>query len=130
MNSLKNMAELQNKLSAIDSKINQLNDQKITAFFDALGLTSRNDVPKDYLNWETILIIVPNRTVSNELKQYKFLISRITFATNINAKEIHIFNFAEWKTAFRNKTQLQIRIALKNSFGGVRKLPEEYNKNL
>jgi len=123
-----NKADLDYKLANIDTEINRLNDQKINLFFESIGLTSREDIPKDYLDWETILVVVPNRQVLHELKQYKYSIARIAFATNVNAKQIHIYDFKDWKNAFRNKTQLQIRNLLKTTFGGVKKLQEDYNK--
>lgn len=126
MNTIKNEAVLQTELAAIDLEIKKLNDQKITLFIEAIGLSEL--APKDYLKWETILIVVPDRHISHELKQYKFAISRIALATNINAKQLHIYDLEEWQKAFRNKTQLQIRRLLKTSFGGVQKLPEEYKK--
>jgi len=122
-----NKADLNRKLDNIDAEINGLNNQKINLLFESLGLTKRQDVPKDYLNWETILIVVPSRQISHELKQYKFSIDRIAFATNTNAKQIHLYDLKDWKNAFRNKTQLQIRNLLKTSFGGVRKQPEKDN---
>ncbi len=130
MSAVENETLLRKGLAAIDEKINKLNDEKIKLFFDAIGLNKRKDIPKDYLQWETILIVVPNRQISHELKSYKYSISRITFATNIYAKEIHIFDFNDWKKAFGNKTHLQVKNALKDSFGGVQKIQEEYIKTL
>lgn len=123
-----NKADLDRKLTHIDTEINRLNDQKINLLFESLGLNNRADISKDYLQWETILIVVPSRQVSHELKQYKHSIARIAFATNTNAKQIHIYDLKDWKNAFRNKTQLQIRNLLKTTFGGVRKLQEDNNK--
>jgi hypothetical protein len=116
---------LQDTLKNIDQKINQLNNQKITAFFESLGLIQRNDVAKDYLNWENILVVVPNREMLNEIKKYKDSISRISFVTNTNAKQIHIYDINEWKSATQNKTALQIRQFLKTNFGGVPKTSED-----
>lgn len=130
MTTIENEALLRKGVSAIDKKIDKLNDEKIKLFFDAIGLNKRSDIPKDYLQWETILIVVPNRQVSHELKSYKYSISRITFVTNIYAKEIHIFDFEDWKKAFGNKPHLQVKNALKDSFGGVQKTQEEYTKSL
>lgn len=118
-------AALDAQLAAIDTQINLLNDQKITMLFKSLGLLDREDVPKNFLEWETILVVVPNRTVSQQLRQYRHSIARIVFATNPNAREIHLFDLKEWKDAFRNKTQLQIRNALKTRFGGLGKLPRD-----
>ncbi|TGD56766.1 hypothetical protein [Flavobacterium humi] len=106
----------------IDAKIDKLNDQKIIAFFEYLGLNQREDIPKDYLTWETILIVVPDRHISHMVKQYKFLISRIAFTTNIYAQQIHIYDYKDWKNACRNKTQFQIKELLKTNFGGVKKI--------
>lgn len=41
---------LQVILENIDKKIDQLNDQKIKAFFESLGLDKRNDITNDYLD--------------------------------------------------------------------------------
>lgn len=114
-------AKLHSLLKAVDLNIHKLNDQKIVAFLEFLGLKDREDIPKNYLDWETILIVVPNRHVSQQMKQYKFLISRIAFTTNPNAQQIHIYDFNEWKNATRNKTALQIRQLLKTNFGGFEK---------
>ncbi|RUT71371.1 hypothetical protein D0817_05720 [Flavobacterium cupreum] len=122
MSVIKDENTLHSTLKSIDEKINSLNDQKIVAFFESLGLTEREDVPKDFLKWETILIVVPNRHVSNEIKSYKYSISRLFFVTNPNAQQIHIFDFKEWKNITRSKTQFQIREMMKTSFGGVRKV--------
>jgi hypothetical protein len=130
MSAIENESFLSKELSVIDKKINKLNDEKIKLLFHAIGLTNRKDVPKDYLQWETILIVVPDRQVSHELKPYKYTISRITFVTNVYAKEIHIYDLNDWKKAFGNKTHLQIKSALKNSFGGVQKIQEEYTKTI
>ena len=128
MKILTNETALRETIVKIDKEMERLNDQKITALLDHLGLTERSDVPKDFLQWETILIVVPSRQVSHELKHYKFTINRIAFATNTNARQIHIYDFKDWKNAFRNKSQLQIRNLLKSSFGGVKNLPEDYLK--
>ncbi|WP_394774253.1 hypothetical protein [Flavobacterium sp.] len=114
-------------IKRVDQKIDKLNDQKIIAFFEALGLTEREDVPKNFLEWETILIVVPDRHISHELKYYKYSIARLSFVTNSNAQEIHIFDFNEWKNVTRNKTQFQIREMLKTTFGGVRNHSDTLN---
>lgn len=116
---------LQDFLKNIDGKIDQLNDQKIKVFFESLGLQERNDIPNDYLNWETILIVVPSRSILDEIKKYKDSISRISFVTNPNAKQIHIYDFNDWKKSTQNKTQFQIRDLLKTNFGGVEKTAED-----
>ncbi|WP_316634513.1 hypothetical protein [uncultured Flavobacterium sp.] len=121
MSVIKDEEKLLSTIKRIDQKIDKINDQKIIAFFESLGLTEREDVPKDFLNWETILIVVPDRHISHELKYYKFSISRLFFVTNPYADQIHIYDFNEWKNSTRNKTQLQIRKILKTNFGGVKK---------
>ncbi|MCD0471942.1 hypothetical protein [Flavobacterium sp. JAS] len=121
MSVIKDEEKLLSTIKRIDQKIDKINDQKINAFFESLGLTEREDVPKDFLTWETILIVVPDRHISHELKYYKFSISRLFFVTNPYADQIHIYDFNEWKNTTRNKTQLQIREILKTNFGGVKK---------
>ncbi|TPG34860.1 hypothetical protein EAH81_22110 [Flavobacterium pectinovorum] len=116
---------LQVVLKNIDGKIDQLNDQKITALFESLGLHERDDIPKDYLNWESILIVIPSRSILDELKKYKNSISRISFVTNPNAKQIHIYDYSDWKKSTQNKTQFQIREFLKTNFGGTLKISED-----
>ncbi len=111
-------------LKNIDKKIEGLNNQKIKAFFESLGLEQRDDIAKDYLNWENILIVVPSRSTLNELKKYKYSISRISFIANPNAEQIHIYDFNDWKNSTRNKTQFQIRELLKTNFGGSPKISE------
>ncbi|SHL27445.1 hypothetical protein [Flavobacterium chilense] len=127
MSVINDESKLISTIKRVDQKINKLNDQKIIAFFEALGLTEREDVPKNFLEWETILIVVPDRHVSHQLKYYKYSIDRLSFVTNPNAQEIHIFDFNEWKNITRNKTQFQIRELLKNSFGGVRNHADRLN---
>ncbi|TPG45113.1 hypothetical protein [Flavobacterium pectinovorum] len=121
MSVIKDEDKLLSTIKRIDQKIDKINDQKIIAFFESLGLTEREDVPKDFLNWETILIVVPDRHISHELKYYKYSISRLFFVTNPYAEQIHIYDFNEWKNSTRNKTQLQIREILKTNYGGVKK---------
>lgn len=106
-------------LKKVDLDIHRLNDQKIKAFFEFLGLKDREDIPKNFLDWENILVVVPNREMLNEIKKYKDSISRISFVTNANAKQIHIYDMNDWKSATQNKTALQIRQFLKTNFGGV-----------
>ncbi|MDR7370283.1 hypothetical protein [Flavobacterium aquidurense] len=125
MDGIKDKTSLQTALSKIDQKIDSLNEQKITAFLYALGLTERNDMPKDYMNWQNILIVVPSRSILDEVKKYKYSISRISFVTNPNAKQIHIYNFSDWKSSTKNKTQFQIREFLKTNFGGTPKITED-----
>ena len=125
MSVIKDVNTFHSTLKSIDQKIDTLNDQKIIAFFESLGLNERKDVPKDFLKWETILVVVPNRHVSNEIKPYKFSISRLFFVTNPYATQIHIFDFNEWRSVTRNKTQFQIREMLRTSFGGVKKIPSD-----
>ena len=125
MSTIMNENRLQTTFKNLDHKINKLNDQKIVAFFESLGLLERKDVPKDFLNWENILIVVPNRHVSHELKYYKYTISRISFLTNPYADQIHIYDLKDWKKAAGNKTQFQIREMMKTSFGGVKKVIKE-----
>ncbi len=125
MSVIKDEKKLLSAIKRIDEKIDKNNDQKILAFFESLGLTEREDVPKNFLDWETILIVVPDRHISHELKYYKFSISRLFFVTNPYADKIHIYDFDEWKNATRNKTQFQIREMMKTSFGGVKKVNTE-----
>lgn len=120
MSVIKDENTLLSTIKRIDEKIDKLNDQKIIAFFEHLGLTDRADIPKDFLKWETILIVVPDRHISHELKFFKYSISRISFVTNPYAQKIHIYDFKEWNAITRNKTQFQVREMLKTSFGGVR----------
>ncbi|KIO52005.1 hypothetical protein [Flavobacterium hibernum] len=127
MSVIKDENKLISTIKRIDQKIDKLNDQKIIAFFEALGLTEREDVPKNFLEWETILIVVPDRHISHELKYYKYSIARLSFVTNPNAQEIHIFDFNEWKKITQNKTQFQVREMLKTSFGGVRNHSDRLN---
>ncbi|UFH44654.1 hypothetical protein [Flavobacterium cupriresistens] len=61
----------------------------------------------------------------NEIKKYKDSISRISFITNANAKQIHIYDMNDWKSATQNKTQFQIREFLKTNFGGVPKTTKD-----
>lgn len=112
-------------LKKVDLDINRLNDQKIKAFIEFLGLKDREDIPKNFLDWENILVVVPNREMLNEIKKYKDSISRISFVTNANAKQIHIYDMNDWKSATQNKTALQIRQFLKTNFGGVPKTSED-----
>jgi len=127
MTVIKDVNSLLATIKRIDQKIDKLNDQKIIAFFESLGLTERDDVPKNFLSWETILVVVPDRHISHEIKQYKYSISRLSFVTNPNADKIHIFDFNEWKNITRNKTQFQIREMLKTTFGGVRNHMDRLN---
>ena len=112
-------------LNKVDLDIHRLNDQKIKAFIEFLGLKDREDIPKNFLDWENILVVVPNREMLNEIKKYKDSISRISFVTNTNAKQIHIYDMNDWKSATQNKTALQIRQFLKTNFGGVPRTSED-----
>lgn len=125
MSVIKDEKKLLGVIKRIDEKIDKNNDQKILAFFESLGLTEREDVPKNFLDWDTILIVVPDRHISHELKYYKFSISRLFFVTNPYADNIHIYDFDEWKNVTRNKTQFQIREMMKTNFGGVKKANTE-----
>jgi len=116
---------LEDTLKNIDKKIDRLNKQKITAFFESMELDQRNDISKDYLNWENILIVVPSRNILNEVIKYKDLISGVSFITNPNAKQIHIYDFNDWTKSTKNKTKFQIRELLKTNFGGTEKISEK-----
>lgn len=124
MNIIADENNFRQRLNEIDQRISRLNDQKITAFLESLGLHEREDFEKDYLQWEIILIMVPSRTVLNDLKKFKASISGIAFAVNTNAAHIHIYDFKVWENMTRNKTQFQIREMLKTNFGGAAKKPE------
>lgn len=95
--------------------------KKILFFIDFLELAVSKDAAEKFLKWENILFVVPDRHVSNQIKKYKYSISRINFLTNPHADQIHIFDFKDWKNSTRNKTQFQIREFLKTNFGGVKK---------
>ncbi|MBF4515456.1 hypothetical protein IRZ71_03845 [Flavobacterium sp. ANB] len=127
MSVIKDENTLLSTIKRIDEEIDKLNDKKIIAFFEHLGLTDRADVPKDFLKWETILIVVPDRHISHELKFFKYSISRLSFVTNPYAQNIHIYDFKEWNAVTRNKTQFQVREMLKTSFGGVRNIIDGMN---
>lgn len=125
MSVIKDEKKLLSTIKRIDEKIDKNNYQKILAFFESLGLTERDDVPQNFLDWDTILIVVPDRHISHELKYYKYSISRLFFVTNPYADQIHIYDFDQWKSVTRNKTQFQIRELMKTSFGGVKKTSNE-----
>lgn len=127
MSVIKDENTLLSTIKRIDNEIDKLNDQKIIAFFEHLGLTERDDVPKNYLDFETILIVVPNRHISHELKFFKYSIARLSFVTNPYAKNIHVYDFKEWDSKTRNKTQFQVREFLKTNFGGVRTIIDGLN---
>ena len=127
MSVIKDQDTLLSTIKRIDKEIDQLNNQKIIAFFDHLGLTERDDVPKNFLDFETILIVVPNRHISHELKYFKYSIARLSFVTNPYAKEIHVYDFKQWDSVTRNKTQFQVRELLKTNFGGVRSIIDGLN---
>jgi len=127
MSVIKDQDTLLSTIKRIDKEIDQLNNQKIIAFFDHLGLTERDDVPKNFLDFETILIVVPNRHISHELKYFKYSIARLSFVTNPYAKEIHVYDFKQWDSVTRNKTQFQVRELLKTNFGGVRSIIDDMN---
>jgi hypothetical protein len=127
MSVIKDEDTLLSTIKRIDHEIDKLNDQKIIAFFEHLGLTERDDVPKNYLDFETILIVVPNRHISHQLKYFKYSIARLSFVTNPYAKNIHVYDFKEWDSVTRNKTQFQVRELLKTNFGGVRTIIDGLN---
>ncbi|KIQ22355.1 hypothetical protein Q1W71_02080 [Flavobacterium pectinovorum] len=127
MSVIKDEDTLLSTIKRIDHEIDKLNDQKIIAFFEHLGLTERDDVPKNYLDFETILIVVPNRHISHQLKYFKYSIARLSFVTNPYAKNIHVYDFKEWDSVTRNKTQFQVREMLKTNFGGVRSIIDGLN---
>ncbi|TDW47834.1 hypothetical protein EV144_104120 [Flavobacterium sp. 270] len=120
-----NENDFRETLEKIDKRIRMLNDQKITALFESLGLNEREDIPQDYLTWENILVVVPSRIILNDLKKYKVLITGITLLLNPNAVQIHLFDSKEWDSMTRTKTQFQIRELLKTNFGGVPKISEK-----
>ena len=59
MSVILNEVQLHTILKSVDLNIAKLNEQKIIAFFESLGLKHREDIPKNYLDWQTILIVVP-----------------------------------------------------------------------
>lgn len=127
MSVIKDEDTLLSTIKRIDHEIDKLNDQKIIAFFEHLGLAERDDVPKNFLDFETILIVVPNRHISHQLKYFKYSIARLSFVTNPYAKDIHVYDFKEWDSVTRNKTQFQVREMLKTNFGGVRTIIDDLN---
>lgn len=50
MSVILNEVQLHTILKSVDLNITKLNEQKIIAFFEFLGLTGREDIPKNFLD--------------------------------------------------------------------------------
>lgn len=113
--------ELDNTLNRIDQEIRRLNDDKIVALVNVLKASFEIAVPSDYLKWEVILIIVPNRKILEALKQYKYRIPRIAVTLNPYANDISVVDQRDWKNASRTRTKLEFKHYLRTNFGGEAK---------
>lgn len=108
---------LVNRLDALNRKICELEQQKIMAIFEYIGLADATYNDKECFRWDKILISVPEQEKFLELQQLENLCSRIEFILNKNSDAYFICDYEDWRNATRGKGQLELDQLLKSNFG-------------
>lgn len=109
--------DLVNHLDALNQKICELEQHKIIAIFEYIGLDDATYSKEDCFRWDRILISVPDQDKFLELQQLEHLCSRIEFILNKNSDAYFVCDYEDWRNATRGKGQQELDQILRFNFG-------------
>lgn len=104
-------------LDGLNFKICELEQRKIIAIFEYIGLDHANYNDKECFGWDRILISVPDQEKFLELQQLENLCNKIEFILNRNSEAYFICDYEDWRDATKGKGQDELDYILKSNFG-------------
>jgi|GEM_PF-2247117 len=109
--------QLVNQLEGLNQKICELEQHKIMAIFNYIGLDDATYNEKECFRWDRILISVPDQDKFLELQQLEHLCSRIEFILNKHSDAYFICDYEDWRHATKGMGQQELDHILKSNFG-------------
>lgn len=108
---------LVNKLTAYDRKKCELDEQKILAIFEYIGLTPEEYHHDQCFKWDRILISVPDQDKFLELQQLELMCDKVEFILNRHSDAYFVCDYDDWRDASKGKDQHELTQLLRSGFG-------------
>ena len=108
---------LVNKLEAYNRKKCEIDEMKIRAIFDYIGLTPDAYNEKECFKWDKILISVPDQDKFLELQQLENICDAIEFILNRHSDAYFVCDYEDWRQASKGKDQQELIQMLKPGSG-------------
>lgn len=108
---------LVNRLEALEQKRCELDQQKILAIFDYIGLDEHDYKAEECFKWDRILISVPDEDKYMELQQLENLCGSVEFILNKHSESYFVCDYEDWRKATKGKNQQELQEILKANFG-------------
>lgn len=110
-------AALVARIEAYNQKKCELEEQKILAIFDYIGLTPEEYHHDACFNWDRILISVPDQDKFLELQQLELMCDKVEFILNRHSEAYFVCDYDDWRRASKGKGQDELRDILQSNFG-------------
>jgi hypothetical protein len=108
---------LVNKLEAYNQKKCELDQQKVLAIFDYIGLTPDQYDENECFKWDRILISVPDQDKFLELQQLENICPNLEFILNRNSDAYFVCDYEDWRDAIKGKEPDELKDLLRSNFG-------------
>ncbi|RZJ73059.1 hypothetical protein [Flavobacterium sp.] len=108
---------LVNKLEAFNQKKCELDEAKIRAVFEYIGLKPADYKEGECFKWDRILISVPDQKKFIELQQLENLCENVEFLLNRHSDAYFVCDYEDWRRASLGKGMDELDKMLRKGFG-------------